>query len=114
MLRGVTAMGLLLGLAIGFPAGMAYAVGRRAWRDLSGAKRLVGGARTAAWGATRLMVVWLVGLSVLVVAAVAWAAGGGAGTPLCPPPSGAAAAPGHTVTAPGTPQPSPSPTCRPR
>src|SRR5690349_1321669 len=36
MLPGATSVALLVGLAIGFPAGMAYAVGRRAWRDLNG------------------------------------------------------------------------------
>jgi uncharacterized YccA/Bax inhibitor family protein len=114
MFRGVTTLGLILGMLIGFPAGMAYAVGRRAWRDVAGAKRLVGGARRTAWHASRVMVAWLVGVAVLVVAAVAWAAGGGAGTPLCPRPSTSAAAQGHTTAAVGTPAPGSSPTCEPR
>lgn len=116
MLRGVTTMGLLVGMLIGFPSGMAYAVGRRAWRDLSGAKKLVGGARQAAWNASRLMVAWLVGLAVLVVAAVAWAAGGGAGTALCPSPT-ATATPAHQAAAHQSAAPvgpGPSPTCTPR
>ena len=105
VLRGVSTFGLILGVLIGFPAGMAYATGRRAWRDYHSTKTLVGGVRSAAWRLGSVMVAWVVGLGVLVVAAVAWAAAGGAGTTSCPAPSPSA----HAVAAP-----SPSPTCAPK
>src|SRR5689334_24834979 len=107
VLRGVSTFGLILGVLIGFPAGMAYATGRRAWRDYHSTKTLVGGVRKSAWRLGSVMVAWIVGLGVLVVAAVAWAAAGGAGTAACPAPSASASAPAAVAAA-------PSPTCQPK
>jgi hypothetical protein len=76
MQRGVTMAGVLLGLVIGLPAGVAFAVARRAWRDLTKTKALLPGMRRDAWGFTRAAAVWMVGVAVVVGALAAWLANG--------------------------------------
>ena len=100
----VTTFGLVIGIVVGFPAGMAYAVARRAWKDFRATRTLVAGLRRNAWGMSRAAAGWLVGVAVLAVAAVAWAAGGDPGGPPCPHPS-------ESTSAPGTASPSPAPPC---
>ena len=46
-------VGVLIGIAVGFPGGMLYASARRAWTDLSGARKAIPGARKIAFTRTR-------------------------------------------------------------
>jgi hypothetical protein len=73
MSEGVTTLGVLVGLAAGVPAGIAYARAKRAWTDLRVTRTAVSGMRRSAWGLTRSAVGWLLVLGVLGVGAVAWA-----------------------------------------
>ena len=72
--RSITSAGLMLGLAIGFSLGYAVAVARRAWADYRKTKAAVPGLRKDAWS----LIGWALtkgGLvTLLIVAAVAWAA----------------------------------------
>jgi hypothetical protein len=46
-------VGVLVGIVVGFPGGVLYANVRRAWTDLSGARKAVPGARKIALSRTR-------------------------------------------------------------
>jgi hypothetical protein len=63
------AVGVLIGILVGFPGGMLYGAVRRAWTDFSGAKKAVPGARKLALSRTREALVF--GLLLAVVGAVA-------------------------------------------
>jgi hypothetical protein len=74
--RSITVTGLVLGIGIGFFAGVAVGLARRGWSDYRKTKASVPMYRKAAWslvGAATTKV-GLVGL--LIAAAVAWAAVG--------------------------------------
>lgn len=49
---GVTLAGVLVGLVAGFPAGVLYAVARRAWSDVGVTKSAVPNLQRSAWGFT--------------------------------------------------------------
>ncbi|GAA1790622.1 hypothetical protein GCM10009835_05260 [Planosporangium flavigriseum] len=53
----VTVGGLYAGLVIGFGGGWLYAVCRRAWRDLAGAKSTAAAAGKTAWARTLDLIV---------------------------------------------------------
>jgi hypothetical protein len=108
VLPEVTTFGLVIGLIVGFPAGMAYAVARRAWKDFRATRTLVAGLRRNAWGVSRAAAGWLVGIVVLAVAAVGWAATGDPTGAPCPEPSAAAAAPLPAAAQPASPSPAPA------
>ena len=61
--------GVLIGIVVGFPAGVLYAVARRGWTDVAGAKKAVPGARKVAMTRTREALV--LGFALAVVGAVA-------------------------------------------
>lgn len=65
----VTLGGFLAGLVVGFGGGVLYAVFRRAWADLAGAKRGVTAASKGVWGRTFELVV--LGFALAVIAALA-------------------------------------------
>jgi hypothetical protein len=69
---------LLLGLALGLFAGIAFAVARRSWRDYRNTKKLVPGMRKTAWGLIRLAATRGGIVLLLCIAAVGWAAMSGA------------------------------------
>ena len=46
-------VGVLIGIAVGFPGGVLYASARRAWTDLSGARKAIPVARRIAFTRTR-------------------------------------------------------------
>lgn len=64
-----TVAGVLIGLVVGFPAGVLYAVARRGWTDLAGAKKAVPTARKTAYNRTREAL--LLGGLLAIVGAVA-------------------------------------------
>jgi hypothetical protein len=64
-----TVAGVLIGLVVGFPAGMLFAIARRGWTDLTGAKKAVPTARKVAFTRTREAVI--LGALLAVVGAVA-------------------------------------------
>jgi hypothetical protein len=67
-----TLLGVVVGIAVGFPVGMVYAVTRRAWRDLRRTKDRVSRLRSSAWSLTTGMVAWAaLTIGVLFVAATA-------------------------------------------
>jgi hypothetical protein len=63
------------GLGLGFVAGSAFAVMRRAWSDHSKVKASVPGLRKAAWGAVGGFVRLALIVGVLVIVSIAWLAG---------------------------------------
>ncbi|GAA2363250.1 hypothetical protein GCM10010170_059970 [Dactylosporangium salmoneum] len=65
----VTLGGFLAGGVAGFGLGILYAVVRRAWRDLAGAKANAAGAEKAAWNRTGEFVI--LGFFLAVFAALA-------------------------------------------
>ncbi|HZN71088.1 MAG TPA: hypothetical protein VFC00_05295 [Micromonosporaceae bacterium] len=71
--RSITAAGVLLGMAIGFVTGVAFAVAKRAWSDHTKTKALIPGLKTAAWTSTRTSAGRFTIAGILVVAAIAWA-----------------------------------------
>jgi hypothetical protein len=64
-----TVAGVLIGLVIGFPAGLLFAVARRGWTDVGAAKRAIPTARRNARARTREAL--LLGLLLFIVGAVA-------------------------------------------
>ena len=50
-------VGVLIGIAVGFPGGVLYASARRAWTDLSGARKAVPVSRKIAFTRTREAVI---------------------------------------------------------
>ncbi len=64
-----TVAGVLVGLVVGFPAGVLFAVARRGWTDVGAAKRAVPTARRTARARTREALV--LGFLLAVVGAVA-------------------------------------------
>jgi hypothetical protein len=64
-----TVAGVLIGLVIGFPAGVLFAVARRGWNDVGTAKRAIPTARRNARARTREALI--LGLLLAVVGAVA-------------------------------------------
>ncbi|MFI5906034.1 hypothetical protein [Dactylosporangium sp. NPDC051541] len=65
----VTLGGFLLGGLVGFGFGFLYAMARRAWRSVAGAKELAGEARSSAWARTGELVI--LGFFLAVFAALA-------------------------------------------
>jgi hypothetical protein len=64
-----TLAGVLIGLVVGFPAGVLFAVARRGWNDVGAAKRAVPTARKTAFKRTREAL--FLGLLLFVAGAVA-------------------------------------------
>jgi len=64
-----TLAGVLIGLVVGFPAGVLYAVARRGWTDVGAAKKAVPTARKTAFKRTREAL--FLGLLLFIVGAVA-------------------------------------------
>jgi hypothetical protein len=64
-----TVLGVLIGLVVGFPAGMLYAAARRGWTDVRTAKRAIPTARRTARARTREALI--LGLLLFVAGAVA-------------------------------------------
>jgi hypothetical protein len=62
-------VGVLIGIVVGFPGGALYAIARRGWTDLSGAKKAVPTARKTALSRTREGLI--LGFALAVVGAVA-------------------------------------------
>jgi hypothetical protein len=62
-------VGVLIGIVVGFPGGVLYAMARRGWTDLGGAKRAVPTARKTAFTRTREALI--LGFALAVVGAVA-------------------------------------------
>jgi len=62
-------VGVLIGIVVGFPGGVLYAVARRGWTDLAGAKKAVPTARKTAFNRTREGLI--LGFALAVVGAVA-------------------------------------------
>jgi hypothetical protein len=65
----VTLGGFLIGALVGFGVGFLYAVVRRAWRDLAGARAGVGTASKSAWARTGDFLI--LGFFLAVIAALA-------------------------------------------
>ena len=61
-------VGVLIGIVVGFPAGVLYAVARRSWTDFTGAKKAIPAARKAAWN--RIREALILGALLTIVAAV--------------------------------------------
>jgi hypothetical protein len=67
----ITLPGVLVGAVVAFPAGMLYAIFRRAWRDVSSYQKSTDTAQRNAWRRTADLLV----LGFLLVVAVAYALG---------------------------------------
>jgi hypothetical protein len=65
----LTVAGVLIGIVVGFPAGMLYSTARRGWIDVAGAKKAVPTARKTAMSRTREALV--LGFLLAIVGAVA-------------------------------------------
>lgn len=65
----ITLPGLLVGAVLAFPAGMLYAIFRRAWRDVSSYQKSTDNASKNAWSRTADLVV--LGLLLAICAAYA-------------------------------------------
>jgi hypothetical protein len=76
MNRSFTAAGIMLGIAIGLPAGFALSSARRAWSDFTKTKALLPSLKTTAWESTRSSATRFVFVALLVGAAVGYAAFG--------------------------------------
>jgi hypothetical protein len=74
MTHGLLSGGFIVGIVVGFLAGSAFTVARRAWRDHGMARTVVPKLRQTAWGVTGAAVGWVVVVGVLMIAAVGWAA----------------------------------------
>jgi hypothetical protein len=98
MTHGLLSGGFLAGILIGFLAGSAFSVARRAWRDHGIARTAVPKLRRTAFGVTGAAVGWMVVIGVLTIAAVGWAAGSiGNSTPTaCATPSPSVSASSRT------------------
>jgi len=64
-----TIVGVLIGIVVGFPGGMLYATARRAWTDLSGARKAIPVARTIAF--TRAREALILGVLLAIATGVA-------------------------------------------
>jgi hypothetical protein len=69
MVISATVTGVLIGIVVGFPAGVLYAVARRGWTDHTAAKKAVPTARRVAFRRTREALI--LGVLLAVVGAVA-------------------------------------------
>jgi hypothetical protein len=74
--RSITVTGLVLGIGIGFFAGVAVGLARRGWSDYRKTKNSVPTYRKAAWALVGAATTKVGVVGLLIAAAVAWAAVG--------------------------------------
>jgi hypothetical protein len=77
----------LLGLFLGFLAGIAFQFMRRAWTDLVKTRALLPGLRKTAWGHTKKAVLWMGLVAFLIIFAVSWVINTNAATVPTPAPA---------------------------
>jgi hypothetical protein len=63
-------VGVLIGIVVGFPGGVLYAIARRSWTDVAGAKKAVPTARRTAFTRTREAVILCFALAVVGAVAI--------------------------------------------
>lgn len=84
---GVSTVSFVIGAAVSFGAGIAYAVTRRAWADYREKKESLPGMRKEAWAGVRATIkAGALGLVILALL-VAWLLSGTAGDASPPPPT---------------------------